>query len=100
MEEKQELRICKECGRELPINAFTTGRGKNGKEFRRSVCAECCSKKQKEGHQKKKDEAVAKAKSMRLKDFTARELMEELSRRGYKGKLKFVEVHEIDIERF
>ena len=35
----------------------------------------------------------------RLKDFTPRELMVELARRGYKGSLEFTETRVIDIQR-
>lgn len=63
------------------------------------------AKKSVEGKRKKKEvrdlEAeIASAKKMRIEDFTPRELMEELSRRGYTGKLKFVQVKEIDISNF
>jgi len=33
----------------------------------------------------------------RLSEFTPRELMLELKRRGYEGELAFVEVHKIDL---
>lgn len=46
------------------------------------------------------NENILRAKKMRLSEFTPRELMEELVRRGYKGKLSYTEVHEIDLSNF
>ena len=34
-----------------------------------------------------------------LQEFTSRELILELKRRGYEGKLQYVEVHNIDISK-
>lgn len=95
-----ETKICKCCNRELPIDQFT-----NTKNGRHNTCRECRMEHVKEGREKRKREQnleaeLAKAKSMRLSEFTPRELMEELARRGYKGKLQYVEVHEINIENF
>lgn len=95
-----ELRKCECCGRELTIDHFakkTLGLSK--------ICRECHGKKIKEARQKKHDaedaeQRVLNARNLRLKDFTPRELMEELARRGYAGKLTFTQVHEIDITNF
>lgn len=46
------------------------------------------------------NENILRAKKMRLSEFTPRELMEEPVRRGYKGKLSYTEVHEIDLSNF
>lgn len=35
-----------------------------------------------------------------VSDFTSRELMEELARRGYRGQLEYTEVRRIDITNF
>lgn len=43
---------------------------------------------------------VNDARQLRLKDFTPRELMEELAARGYKGTLTFTVVQTIDITDF
>ena len=41
-----------------------------------------------------------KPKENPLADYTPRQLMEELKRRGYTGKLQFVEVKTIDLATF
>ena len=101
-----ETKICKRCGRELPSTMFRTGMA-HGTPFVVSICEDCMKERQREGRAKRKQqkalshaEEVEQARNLRLRDFTPRELMEELNRRGYTGKLKFVEVHEIDIENF
>lgn len=101
-----ETKICKRCGRELPITEYSTGKA-HGTPFVRSVCKSCMKEKQRKGHAARKAkkeithaEELEQARRMRIKDFTPRELMEELARRGYTGKLQYTEVHEIDIENF
>lgn len=97
-----ETMVCKDCGRELPISKFNVGRW-----GRLAVCKECCAKRRKEKKEKRakdiEDEAIMereKLRTLRLGDFTPRELMQELARRGYKGKLQFTRVVEIDINNF
>ena len=92
-----EMQKCKICGRELPISDFkVTAIG------RLKTCKECVRQRQIEGRNKRKAEIqhtndIDKARQLRISDFTSRELMTELKRRGYEGKLHFVEVHEIDL---
>ena len=98
MTEKNEpqTQVCKCCGRELPIEMF--GASSLGVH---KTCKECTKKHQSQGHKKRiaieqaKAEAE-KARSLRLKDFTPRELMAELKRRGYEYTMKYTEVHVID----
>lgn len=90
-------RICKVCGRELPEDEFV----KNAWGVT-SVCKECHSQKIKEGvenRKKPKQQAVdaVNARSLRLQDFTPRELMEELAKRGYAGTLTYTKVEKIDL---
>lgn len=98
-----ETKVCKECGRELPVNLFKKTRW--GTQV--NVCNECTTRKLRKTKEEKKgvvsvqlNENIIRAKKMRLAEFTPRELMEELVRRGYQGKLTYTEVHEIDLSHF
>ena len=100
---EQETKVCKCCGRELPINNFKSSRWGG----RVNICTECATNKLRENKKKKLDEQKQKVEDVRaenrqlcLADFTPRELMTELARRGYRGKLQFIQVQEIDIENF
>lgn len=97
---EQETKVCKCCGRELPISNFKSSRW-GGKV---SVCTECATSKLRENKRKKRveqsqelEDAIVKNRQLRLADFTPRELMAELKRRGYEGKITYVETHTIDL---
>lgn len=64
---------CKCCGKELPITYFK----KRGTGYR-NICMAC---------ERRED-----GSSERFKEFTSRELIDELISRGYKGELKYVKV--------
>lgn len=74
----KEKKICKCCGRELPLSNFD----KRGGGYR-NYCRECL----------RKENGI----SERFAQFTSRELIEELRSRGYKGTLKYVKVEEIKL---
>ena len=59
-------------------------------------CNECVKTKAR----KTKSENVEILKQSKLADFTPRQLMEELARRGYEGKLRYTRIEEIDIANF
>ena len=91
---------CRCCGRELPLGHFK--RTRYGSYV--GVCTECSTKKLRENKQKRIEEQKQKVEDVRaenrqlcLADFTPRELMEELKRRGYEGKITYVETHTIDL---
>lgn len=95
--------VCKKCGRDLTENEFAINRW--GK--RMGVCKECVAATRRQNQATKKAAAatdaehqVLNARNLRIHDFTARELMEELARRGYRGKLEYVETKVIDITNF
>ena len=96
---EQILKKCRCCGRELPIYFF-----KKGRWGVVSVCNECDKQHRAENKQSRINRAKQKIEDVRaenrqlcLNDFTARELMEELFRRGYRGKLEYTETHTIDL---
>jgi ribosome-binding protein aMBF1 (putative translation factor) len=96
---EQETKVCKCCGRELPMSNF-----KKGRWGYVSVCMDCDKQHRAENRQTRIDKAKQKVEDVRaenrqlcLNDFTARELMAELKRRGYEGKLVYTETHTIDL---
>lgn len=79
-----ELRKCIKCGRELPLDQFYKDKRMIG--GLKSVCKECTNEYNRIRHIAKQEEK----ESTPLSKFTPRELIEELRRRGYKGKLQYV----------
>ena len=73
-----QKKVCKCCGKELPITMFN----KRGPGYR-NICIVC--------------ERGDNGASEKFKQFTSRELMEELRLRGFKGTFKRMTVEEITI---
>lgn len=101
----EQTKVCKCCGRELPIENFKVTRFRT----RASVCNECVNakmhdnkirKQQQDEMEKARENAKKNERQKVLEQYTPRELIEELSRRGYKGKLQYTQVHVIDLENF
>lgn len=97
-----ETKVCKCCGRELSLDHF-----KRGRYGYVSVCLDCDKTHRAEKRQQRIEEQKKKVEDLRaenrklcLSDFTPRELMEELASRGYRGKLTYTQVHEIDLSAF
>lgn len=83
----EETRVCKRCGKELPITEFYSNR--YGLTY---VCKECyrearskSSKRTKEIEELRKQ--LCEARQVAIERFSPRELMQELYRRGYEGEL-------------
>jgi recombinational DNA repair protein (RecF pathway) len=88
MEQQEETRTCKRCGRELPISEFKTHKVYGHTH----VCKEC--NKAAYGKNKTKDKEIAELQEQlrecankAIERVSARELMAELYRRGYEGEL-------------
>lgn len=69
---------CKCCGKELPVTYF-----KRQSRGYRNICMSC--------------ERTNNGVSERFKDFTSRELIEELRSRGFKGQLKWVKTETFNL---
>lgn len=83
-----QTKVCKCCGKELPITEFR----KNPKdEGFGNTCRKCISKHQKINHYVNK----IVSNDERLKDITSIELIAELRFRGYKGKLEYTQVIDV-----
>lgn len=98
-----EQQKCKQCGRELPIAEFPIV-GRSGAVM--TICKDCFKARQKEGRKKHKElkeqemqSKVETSRQLRLNDFTPRELMLELKRRGYSFKMEYTETHYIDSDK-
>lgn len=91
-----EEKTCKKCGRTLPAEKFKLTRWGT----RCSVCTDCATKLASETKAKQRVKIETMKRELRLADFTPRELMEELCRRGYEGKLTYTHVETIDITNF
>lgn len=95
-------KVCKCCGKGYTLDHF-----KKGRWGYVSVCNECDTKHRKEKREKRleeekesKERELANCRKLNLQDFTPRELMQELARRGYRGKLEYVETRTIDLSAF
>lgn len=91
------MKTCKHCGKELPLSEFYGT--KNSNDGHSSICKACHRTRVQEARQEKKRlKALVEQGGKQLKDYTPRELMQELARRGYRGKLEYVEKHMIDLD--
>ena len=99
-----ETKVCKKCGRELPLENFYVNKSLKGGHD--NTCKECKNTYAKEWQKKNKEKKKAqkieeeriefekKYKIYTYKElapFTPRELMLELKARGYEGELVFIE---------
>lgn len=79
-----ETRVCKVCGQELPISEFKkTKMSPNGIE----TCNKCCARRASESRVKRQVGNETGTGNSELARFHSKDLIEELRRRNYKGKL-------------
>lgn len=78
-----ETKLCKCCGRELPIEMFN--KHKRNSDGLQIYCKDCQKQKNQLSINKRKLEVI----NSELAKYTPRELINELRRRGYKGTLTY-----------
>lgn len=102
-----ETKVCSKCKRELPTSEFY--KASNAKDGFYGYCKECSREQVRKHKMKRRGQMTGLPKNFLesasgggidnpLSAFSPRELMEELRRRGYRGKLEYTSV--IDIENF
>lgn len=74
MENNKETKVCKSCGREMPISSFMLTRFGTAS----NVCKDCIREKK----LKKIDARKDRNRIAKLEDYTVRELCDELKNRG------------------
>ena len=90
-----ETKICAHCGNELPLSDF---RKTKWGGFT-STCNKCMTEKRVARMSDNKEKEKADARNLRIQDFTPRELMVELKRRGYEFTMKYTETHIISSDK-
>ncbi len=97
-----ETKVCSCCGQEKDITSFKRDR------FGRysNVCRECATNKRLETLKRNKErfeaqtkQEVEEARKLRLQDFTPRELLLELKRRGYDGTFTYTETRSMTLSK-
>lgn len=83
-----KTKVCAKCGKQLPLEMFSKGNGKDGK---RSWCKDCVNEAARDYHKRKKI-CKGDVQNPALAEFTPQELISELRARGYKGDLTFTEI--------
>lgn len=85
---ENETKTCPKCGRTLTAdNFYRRGDGRT-----QAYCKECAKT-----YNKERSMRITPDSENPLSAFTPRQLMQELARRGYTGKLKLVTINEIDL---
>ena len=77
-----ETKICKKCGRELPLSSFHKDNGVNGGH--KNTCKECQHKREKQNRQMRNRITEAVRQAYPLDSFKTEELVTELKKRESK----------------
>ena len=91
-----KMKVCSRCGSELPLSEFPKSPQCRGGHS--GVCKKCKREQQTDYRRNLAEKARLYDERGGLKDYTPRELMEELARRGYKGTLTYTETRTVDIQ--
>lgn len=90
-----ETKLCKKCGKELPVSEF--GICKRYADGLQPYCRECTNEYSRQLHARKKSQIpsgggsnIGNPKFEGLEKYTPRTLMEYLGELGYKGELQYV----------
>ena len=92
-----KTKVCSRCGRELPRTEFP--KNAQSRDGHLGVCKKCHRKRMNDYRRNLAEKARLYDMRGGLKDYTPRDLMLELKRRGYEGVLSFTERKTIDISR-
>lgn len=92
-----KTKVCTRCGRELPLSEFPKNVQCRGGHS--GVCKKCKVEQMRDYRRNLAEKARLYDERGGLKDYTPRELMLELSRRGYEGVLTYTERKTIDISK-
>ena len=84
-----ETKVCKKCGRELPLENFYVNKSLKGGHD--NTCKECKNTYAKDWQKKNREKKYKIYTNKELAKFTPRDLMLELKARGYEGELVFIE---------
>ena len=93
MDTNTNTKVCRDCGRELPLDSFSNS--KKSRTGKQPICKECMSKRLSAAAANRERDKKApcpepKGVNPDLAKFMARELLEELRARGYRGTLEYV----------
>ena len=93
-----ETKRCSKCGQILPLEKFS--KSEKSRDGYQSMCKACQAEYNRKRYEERRDKS--KPHVMTIKDFTSRELMEELARRNYSGTLEYpvTTTKKIDITNF
>ena len=91
-----KTKVCSRCSMELPLSEFPKSSQCRGGHS--GVCKKCKVEQMRDYRRNLAKKAKLYDERGGLKDYTPRQLMEELARRGYKGTLTYTETRTVDIQ--